>query len=161
MWHRSIVSPHLLCTANAEDVVLSARNRATNGSDPYPGAEAPRWVAALPLCGSPRLCGLRVSSFRFNAECAKTRRAAEGDNRTSVGTGLVTPSNGMPKSAGEGAPHPACVPNRPAHRVPNKSSRIHDKSTMNCAEGCRWLPAKDLVTLRRSIGRRLKPITSL
>jgi hypothetical protein len=40
-----------LCTANGEIVVLSARNRATNGSDAYPSAVAPRWVAALPHCG--------------------------------------------------------------------------------------------------------------
>ena len=38
------------CTANGEKVVLSARNRATNGSDVSAGAVAPRWVAALPHC---------------------------------------------------------------------------------------------------------------
>ena len=43
-------------TAKGENVVLSAGNRATNGSDAYPGAEAPRWVAALPHCG--RLIGV-------------------------------------------------------------------------------------------------------
>ena len=37
------------CIANGENVVLSARNRATNGSDPYPGAAAPHWAVALPL----------------------------------------------------------------------------------------------------------------
>ncbi len=40
----------LLCTAKGEIVVFSASNRATNGSRPYPGAEAPRWLADLPHC---------------------------------------------------------------------------------------------------------------
>ena len=52
------------CTANGENVVLSARNRATNGSDLGPGAEAPRWVAALPPC----VCSLVVWVSRGRRE---------------------------------------------------------------------------------------------
>jgi hypothetical protein len=41
------------CFAIRENVVTWARNRATNGSDPHPGAVAPQSVAALPLCETP------------------------------------------------------------------------------------------------------------
>ncbi len=66
-------------TANGENVVLSVRNRATNGSDLYSGAEAPRWAAShtwgaeiLPMAivwGEETLSGrppeMRLRNLRF------------------------------------------------------------------------------------------------
>ena len=68
-----------LCTANGEHVVLSARNRATNGSDPSPGAVAPRWVAALPHGGFAGLLETRPGAGRIRELIRRQRRQSLQD----------------------------------------------------------------------------------
>ena len=93
-------------TANGENVVLSARNRATNGSDLYLGAVAPRGVAALPHCDLSPYPTIRGSKHALHSNSSDTLLCVLGSPiRSCRGRGLAAVAWSGPNRyfAGNGA----------------------------------------------------------